>query len=217
MARVTVVKSARKDQGNCESCGYAILVGASYQWVQVDRFSRRRARHLACPTWRESELTSNEKRSTLLAAQEDARDAVGDAESIEDLKSILDTFADAVREVGQMYSDSADAMEEGFGHSTEKSEEQREKGDELENAASDVETAKDDMPDDEPAVWMIRDLDGNDVASFDSEEAANERLAELEADPENDGADYEVECDEEGSDLEDAREKAMEAIDAVEA
>lgn len=145
MARVTVVKAARKPQGRCEKCGTELGVGSSYKWCapRAGKFTKgfKRKRCLNCPHWRPSETTSSSARSSVYAAQEAAEDAlrVWGREDVGDLQAILSDAAEGVREGAQAYEESAQNMEDGFGHATSMSEELQEKAQTLNDAADELE------------------------------------------------------------------------------
>lgn len=179
MARITYVKKSQKPQGNCGFCGKPIEVGTSYMWVKPSRFDRTMKRHAGCKVWSPSEMATNEKTAAFLAVFEVADEAAAEATTAEELRDILTTAAESLREVGQMYADSAQAVEDGFGHSTTMSEELQEKADALESAADELESAADDIEDGDDVEWVVYDADGDEVARFDTEEAAEARWAEL--------------------------------------
>jgi hypothetical protein len=135
--RINRVKKARKDQGNCSGCGKPVKKGDGYKWIK-SRFGPRKIKCDEC-RFRPSELTSS-KMGAIWDAQEDTREAIAgwDGEDVQDLKSILEEFAEVVREVGQEYSEAADNMPENLQYSPV-AEECREKGEELEGWASDLE------------------------------------------------------------------------------
>ncbi len=216
MATINHVKKARKAQGICGHCGKPIEVGTSYMWVQVNRFSSRMARHLGCPTWRPSELESNEKRSTFLGHVETAEDAVADASNVEELRDALQTLADGIREVAEMYRESAQNIEDGFGHETEKSQEMNERADEVDGWADDLESEKDNLEDD--PEWIVYDGDDVELSRHEAlEEAEEARDAVREAmnggtgPGDMDELAY-IECSVEDYDFDNLREQAQDAI-----
>jgi hypothetical protein len=76
MAAIEHVNKARKAQGPCHACNREIEAGSAYNWFRANRFSPRYAWHTDCPAPRGSVMESNEKRSTAMAAFEDAYDEV---------------------------------------------------------------------------------------------------------------------------------------------
>lgn len=134
----------------CEKCGAEIAVGDPYKWIKPKSGpygGRVRVRCVSCPRWRPSETTSSAALSTLYGAQEAAEDelAAWDRYDLSGLESLLDDLASGVREAGEVYRESAQNMEDGFGHSTYLSDELNEKADALESAADEVESAKDNL------------------------------------------------------------------------
>ena len=197
----------------CGKCSKEIKPGDPYKWVKPKSGpygGTKRVRCAECPTWRPSELTGSSALSTLYAAQEDASDALGqwDRESKEDLESILEALAEGVRDAGNVYRESADNMESGFGHSTYQSDELNEKADALEGAADEIENYASDLED------------------WDEDEARSEVLAESEWEG-AEGEEYDWDEDPEGleTDVESKKDewadaqadKVQEAIDAAEA
>jgi len=155
MPAVTHVKKSQKPQ-TCEKCGKKIPVGSSYKHCspRAHRAARgyKRIRCDSCPSWRPSELTSSGALSALYGAQESAEDALDewDGESIDDVRSILEDCASGIREAAETYRESAQNIEDGFGHSTSTSEDLVAKADNLESGADEVESVDLDDFDDEP-------------------------------------------------------------------
>jgi len=147
----------------CEACGDPINIGDSYKWVapRAHRAAQghKRNRHVNCPAWKASELTSSQHLATIYAAQESAEEAlasvtIGSVEDapdvLEQLREIAGDFADQVREASESYNESAQNIEDGFGHPTYQSEELQEKGESVEQWA------------DEAADVNLTDFDEND-------------------------------------------------------
>lgn len=170
----------------CGKCGKEIKPGDPYKWVKPKSGpygGTKRVRCAACPSWRPSELTSSGALSSLYAAQEAAEDALGawDQESVDDLRSILTDLAEGVREAGQVYRESAENMESGFGHSTSMSEELTEKADALDGAADEIENMESDFEEwDEDA--RKGDIEADET--YDWDEDPQGHLATLEAEKE---------------------------------
>jgi len=152
MARVTYVKSAQGRKNGqprrCYKCGTEIHPGDSYKWFanRIGRYSQRKDFCANCPV-RPSDTTTSPHLSALYAAQESAEDqlAAGGELGLADIAQIVREYAEAVREVGEGYGESADNIEEGFGHETYQSQEIREKADECDSAADTIESAADDI------------------------------------------------------------------------
>ena len=136
---------------------------------------------MECPAWRPSELTSSPHLATLYGAQEALSDALADlsldpqdvdeSTATDEITALAETFAEGVREAAEGYRESAQAIEDGFGHSTYVSEELEQKADDLDSWADDfdcVDAADPSFPDepDEP-------LDGKDPSDDDYDEVAD--------------------------------------------
>lgn len=131
----------------CGSCGDPINIGDPYKWVapRAHRAARgfKKVRHTSCPGWQPSELTSSQHLATIYAGQEAAQDSIAaltlpaiveDAEAfVAELEEIATAAADDIMGAAESYRESAEAIEEGFGHPTYQSEE-------LENNAYEIES-----------------------------------------------------------------------------
>jgi len=148
-ARVHTVKKCRKSPGKCGRCSKEIKKGDGYQWWKF-RYGGKRVRCLECPRPRYSELISSGKLSAIEAARESIQDAIeafrGDHD-IESLRSALETAAEDVRQVAEEYRESAQNIEDGFGHSTQQSDELNERGDAVEAGADQIESAAGELED----------------------------------------------------------------------
>lgn len=185
--KVTFVKKARKFQGKCDHCGEPIEAGQAYKYFQP-RFGPAHKRHIACPHWKPSQMVSNEKLSALYAAQEAAEDSIdGWKPSPQDkhldtseLEGILSDAAQDFREVSEMYSESAQNIEDGFGHSTSMSEEMTEKAEEIESFADNLESAVfDDPPEKEDDMSLDEWEDAVDDWANECGDAARSLLDEV--------------------------------------
>jgi hypothetical protein len=152
MARVHHVKKSQKEQGPCQKCGIPIEKGVPYKWVAImtgQRSSRTMKRCDACRTWRPSELTTS-KMAGVYAAQESVDDVRSEWNPLDDdtsaLNDALCAAAESVREVADEYRESADNIEDGFGHPTFMSEELEQKADELGSWADEIEQSATDLP-----------------------------------------------------------------------
>jgi len=153
-----------------------------YKWfaTRIGTMSQRKNFCASCQI-RPSDKTTSGNLQQLYGAIENAEDALnGDNLALADIGSILNECAEQVREVSEQYGESADNMEEGFGHETSSSQEIREKADELESFADELESAGDDIdgmddPDDEASDIMAdfegdTDEDGKPVDDDEAEE-----------------------------------------------
>lgn len=108
IARVTTVKSARKDQGTCGKCGTPLPKGSAYRWYTVGFRSHYKHRRCMAPTCTPlaSELESS-KVASIYAAQESAEDAINEATSGDDIQAAIDEVIEAIREVAEEYREAA--------------------------------------------------------------------------------------------------------------
>ena len=153
MARVTYVKSAkgRKDgrARKCSNCGTEIKPGDAYKWFanRIGRYSQRKDFCADCRI-RPSMQTTSPHLQTIYSGQEAAEDTLaagGNDLSLTDIADAVRGYAEALREASESYGESADNMEDGFGHETQQSEEIREKASECESVADTVEGTADDI------------------------------------------------------------------------
>lgn len=162
MARINRVKKARKPQGNCGKCGKAIEIGMAYiHWsnraTKAGRGWRRvRCTDRECFPRRSEYSTTSDKLAQLMDAQDDAGNTIDNTAEISELEAALESAAEIARSVGEEYEESAQNIEDGFGHETYVSEEIREKAqaceswaDALESAAQDLEEFEDEQDEDE--------------------------------------------------------------------
>jgi hypothetical protein len=178
--RPVVVRATEADKTRplpmpkCEKCGKVIEVGTPYKWVKPKSGpygGRQRNRCAGCPSWKPSELTGSAALSTLYGAQEAAEDALAawdPEDGVDALAEILTTLAEGVREAAEVYEESANNMEDGFGHETYQSAELREKAEELNGQADTVESAADDLEefDEDAAKTEVEDeVDRDDYVS----------------------------------------------------
>jgi DNA-directed RNA polymerase subunit RPC12/RpoP len=149
--RVTVEdKSQPLPNYRCTRCGTEIKVGDPYKWFQL-RIGTMKQRKNFCGncTPRQSDMTTSGNLQALYSTIEAAEDALGSLDrssaSLAEIASVLTEAADGVREVSEAYGESADAMEDAFGHETSTSEGVREKAEQLEQFADDLESAASDV------------------------------------------------------------------------
>lgn len=191
--RVTEVKHSQTDL-NCGRCGAEIkasrdekqvvenkrtgkktkkvvrVLGDSYRWIKFRHGGKRiRCMKSEC-RFRASDMTSSDKLSQLYGAQETAEDNALDwaaKDGVEALQDIRNELVEQVREVSEGYGESADNMEQAFPNGSSQIDEIREKADNLEQWASDLENLDFDE-------WDGPDLDdGEEEPKKDSEEVKN--------------------------------------------
>lgn len=183
MARTIYVKKARKDQQPCmsPSCKHtsrAISAGMPYKHfsMKLTYGGVRKVYHEDCHIPQSHRTTS--RMGEIYDAQEEAENAMPqEPDETGTLETIASDFAQTVREVGEGYTESADNMEEGFGHSTFMSDELREKGESLEEWANDLESLDFEEFDEVEAREQARndsDLEDGDEDTPEVEEAVEE-------------------------------------------
>jgi hypothetical protein len=150
MARIHVVKKARKAPGNCSVCFKPIEIGTSYKWAapRAGKFARghKVKAHDHCQ-FRPSQLTTSEIKGAIYDAIETAENDISgwDGESLEDLKGILESAAESIKEAADNAREKAENIESGFGHSTATSDELTERADAIESFADEVTSAGDNI------------------------------------------------------------------------
>lgn len=126
----------------CDKCGTEIKPGDPYKWVKPKSGpygGYMRTRCAACPTWRQSELSSS-KMAEIYALQEEIDQIAEGCETPDDLIAAASDAAEQVRQVAEEYREGASNIEDGFGHPTYQSEELEQKADELESWADEIES-----------------------------------------------------------------------------
>lgn len=144
MARVYTVKKARKDQGNCRTCGKPILAGMGYKYKEP-RYGAVIKVHTDCQMkhWYGS--------SSKMVAIWEALDSFSTDGSLGDIASDLEQLVETAREVGEEYQEGADNQREYFPDSAiadeneERAQNLEQWADELENAASEVNSAAEEV------------------------------------------------------------------------
>lgn len=162
--RITTVKHAKKKGIACGKCHDKIkpsrdekqtvtdkrtgkskkkivrVLGDSYRWIKFNRGPTLiRCMKPEC-AFRQSDMTRG-KMSGVYAAQESAQDSIAEweGENVEDLKQILSDAAEAIKEVAQEYTDSADNIEQAFTGGSATADECKEKAESLESWADELE------------------------------------------------------------------------------
>lgn len=158
--RINRVKKSRKDQGNCSRCGVELPKGSAYRWIKFRYGGKiKRCMSSTC-AFRQSDLTSSDKLSTLYACQEAIEDEMThlrenlpdfNPEEIEGtftaLASTIEDQTYEVENVADEYDQSAQNLEEYFPGSEqvyeceEKANACREWYDELDSARQEAESA----------------------------------------------------------------------------
>jgi hypothetical protein len=132
----------------CENCGKVIPVGDPHKHVSPKSGpygGHKRIRCATCPTWQPWDL-SNSLSARLQQVSSEAYETFNNGvDTAEDVQSILETAAEAIRGLAEEKRESAQNIEDGFGHETEKSQELNDIADQLESWADEVE--QNDVPD----------------------------------------------------------------------
>lgn len=131
------------DPESCERCRAVIEPGMPYKWIKPKSGpygGARRVRCTTCPDWRVWEYSASLS-SRLAQISHEFWDAIASAESEDDVHDALNTTAEAVRDIATEKQDSAQNIEDGFGHATSQSEELTDIADQLEGWADEIEQA----------------------------------------------------------------------------
>lgn len=160
MARVTHVEHARKAQDPCTKCGVAIQAGDTYRWWKF-RFGPK---HVRCGkpdcAPRASDLTQSDFYSTLFDLGDRLQAALEDFRNggiADDLSSELTDIASDLRSLGEECQEKYDNMPDGLQQGDTgqllqtRAEECESKADELESAASTLNSFDPDEEDQEQA------------------------------------------------------------------
>jgi hypothetical protein len=127
----------------CDHCHQPIQIGTPYKHITPKSGpygGRKRTRHESCPGWQVWDY-SNSLSAQLARISFDFWEQVDGAESTDDVQSALDDASAAVEEIGDAKAESAQSIEDGFGHATEKSEELESIGEQLKEWADSISSA----------------------------------------------------------------------------
>lgn len=212
----------------CGKCHQEIKVGDPYLWWanrspgMRGGMKRYRCAKPECypKPW---ETEGNPKRAALMQAEAEAEQALSaEFSDAADLESIMSDFASTVRDIAQEFIDSADNIESGFGTATYQSDELRERGENLESAADELESVDFEDPperDDFTGEMVCPECGGSGVDDESEAEDPDDRACskckgegEIE-DEETAEHEYEEALDQW---REEQREKASEAMSEVE-
>lgn len=144
MARIHIVKNARKPQGKCMVCRQKeIKVGDPYKWAKP----RYKGKIVACINCTiPISMLSSSKMVACWDAQQAITEATKQDFAFEDLASELDMAGQTAREVGEEYQESADNQREYFPDS-ETADENEERAQNLEEWADSLEQAAQEIRD----------------------------------------------------------------------
>lgn len=127
-------------------CGKPIEVGTPYKHVTPKSGpygGRQRNRHQSCPGWEIWDLSNSW--AARIARETELPMRGFEPETPDDVENLANEIAEAVRGLASESEEAADNIEEGFGHETQQSEEARERAQNLESWADDIEGI--DVPD----------------------------------------------------------------------
>lgn len=121
----------------CDFCRKTIEVGASYKYVDlVSRGSR--FRHSGCPNWQPWDLSSSLS-ARVAQIQHEASVTIDETADLADVIAETEAVAEEIRSLAEEKRESAQNIEDGFGHPTYQSDELNEIADGLEQWADEVE------------------------------------------------------------------------------
>ena len=143
MARLTTVKAAKasKRRRVCVLCGHEVQIGETYRYIEkrMGRSGHKVNFCHACQP-RPSHYASG-KTADVLVIGEDFDAAIAQTTAPEDIATALETAKSAAEAVAEEYEEAAQNQEDGFGHPTTASEENREKSENLMEWVSTLENA----------------------------------------------------------------------------
>ena len=138
MTKTVEDKSQPLPLRNCDYCGKPIEIGTPYKHVTPKSGpygGRLRARHAACPTWQEWDLSNSLSAQLARVSHETTSQTFTDADEV---RSALESAADQIEEIADAKEESAQNVEDGFGHETETSQQLREVADNLKKWAEEI-------------------------------------------------------------------------------
>lgn len=128
----------------CDACHKPIEIGTPYKHITPKSGpygGRQRNRHESCPSWKQWEY-SNSLSARTAQIEHEFSEAIDGVDDPSDVTSALEAAAESAREISTEKEEAASNIEEGFGHETEGSQELASIAEELENWASDIESAE---------------------------------------------------------------------------
>jgi hypothetical protein len=159
MVTITRVKFARqrhnpdgtaKPLNTCDSCGKEIAVGSPYKYMSIKTgpySSRKLVRCADCSDWHIWEY-SNSTSARVAQIVHEAETSLADADDEDAARDIMQTAAEAARDLAEEKREGASNIEDGFGHPTQQSEELTDLADQLDEWAESLEQASiPDFPD----------------------------------------------------------------------
>lgn len=155
------------DYPGCQINGGKVAIGSAYKYITPKSGPYggfQRNRHEEHPNWHQWEYSNS--LSAQIARVEHEHGDVSDAASVEDVEQVLSEAAEAIREIAEQKNESADSVEDGFGHETQTSMDLREVAESLEAWADEIEAT--DVPElPEPEEQYCEDCDGSGETEVD--------------------------------------------------
>jgi hypothetical protein len=140
-------KSKPLPNRNCGKCGKEIVPGMPYKHISPRSGpygGRTLYRCAECPNWHVWEYSSSLS-ARLSEVSHDFSEAIGNADTTDEVTEALNTAAEAVREIASEKEESAQNIEDGFQHETSQSQELRDVAEQLNSWADEIENV--DVPD----------------------------------------------------------------------
>lgn len=125
----------------CDFCNKEIEVGTPYKHITPKSGpfgGHKRTRHAACPTWQVWDY-SNSLSARIAQIVWNFEQAVSDATCADDFKSAQNDAAEEIRAIASEKEESAENIENGFGHETQMSTDLRDVAEQLNTWADEVE------------------------------------------------------------------------------
>lgn len=175
MKLTTTDKTRPLPNYTCEACRSEITVGSPYKHVSPKSgpyggVTRRRCAQ--CPTWEPWEL-SNALWARVAQVMTPAEESFASARKDQDadgMRTALETAAGGIRQLAEERAESAQSIEDGFGHETEQSMKLQEDASNLESWADEMESAEVlDYPTDPEGKVPCEECDGDGTDAEDEE------------------------------------------------
>jgi hypothetical protein len=181
LMRVTVADKSRPkpnlrcDFPGCTIDGGEILPGTPYKHVSPKSGpygGRQRNRHAAHPSWQQWDLSN----SISAQAARIAHDFWDQFETLTEIDAsfvtdLLNTAAEEIRELAEQRRESAQNIEDGFGHAVSMSDELNQNADDLDYWADEVESVDiEDADDIEPEKVTCEECEGSGIIDVEVEE-----------------------------------------------
>lgn len=161
----------------CENCGNEIAVGTPYKHISPKSGpygGRTRYRCGDCPTWQVWDYSNSLSARTAQIAYE-FNEAISDASDMDTVQEALNNAASAVRDIASEKEESAQNIEQGFGHETSTSQELADVAEQLNSWADEIEGA--DIPEfPEPEESECEDCGG--TGEVDGEDAEGNEISD---------------------------------------